>query len=147
MKKNTEILKSFLIFWSTMNINEKCVVILRCYKFYVVFFIEETWSTRAILSDYYNREIWPSTTSFELQSFGAIHIPPFSTGDIILPVLHIELGLFKQFVKWMDKTTVVFEKIISFFQDCHEKQFKMAYLSVRNRSSFFNFFLPRKNLL
>ena len=54
--------------------------------------------------DRYNKEVWPSRTLFELQSFGVIHIPLISTDDIILPVLHIKLGLFKQFVKWMDKT-------------------------------------------
>ena len=66
-------------------------------------------------SDRYNKEVWPSRTSFELQSFGVIRTPLISPDDIILPVLHIKLGLFKQFVKWMDKTTKAFEKIISFF--------------------------------
>jgi hypothetical protein len=51
----------------------------------------------------YSRKIWPLRTNYEPGVKNVKNEPLVSPGKIILPALHIELGLFKNFVKALEK--------------------------------------------
>jgi len=66
------------------------------------------WDSRAIQQHYKVRD-WPTRTSLTLGSQNVIHVSLVNPSKILIPPLHIKLGLIKQFVKALDKTGKCFE--------------------------------------
>lgn len=65
------------------------------------------WDSRET-SQHYVRKNWPRRTTFRLGDKNVLNIPLVDPNNIILPPLHIKLGLMKQFVKALDKTGPAF---------------------------------------
>jgi hypothetical protein len=70
------------------------------YTKYCCFLCE--WDSRA-RSDHYRKKIWPPRESFEPGKKNVTSAPLVAPEKILLPPLHIKLGLMKNFVKAMDK--------------------------------------------
>ena len=51
---------------------------------------------------HYSTTKWPSRTNFNPEKFNVQYIPLVEPSKVFLPLLHIKLGLFKNFVKPMD---------------------------------------------
>lgn len=60
------------------------------------------WDSRDTKQHYIKRE-WPVRESYEAGKHNVKHVPLVDPSDVILPPLHIKLGLMKNFVKAMDK--------------------------------------------
>ena len=56
-----------------------------------------TWDSR-MKSEHYTRRTWPPQETYKLGSHNVIHEPFVEKEKIILPNLHIKLGITKQFV-------------------------------------------------
>ena len=56
------------------------------------------WDSRAD-SDHYVKKVWPARNTFVPGELNVEHAPLVDQGKIILPPLHIKLGLVKNFVK------------------------------------------------
>ena len=63
----------------------------------------------------YEKHTWPRRESFFMNVNCVINEPLIEAVKIILPTLHIKLGLFKQFVKTCDVDSVAFSKIVDAF--------------------------------
>ena len=58
---------------------------------------------------------WPERESFEVGQFGVINDKLIEITNVVLPVLHIKLGLFKQFVKSLDENSTAMSFLESMF--------------------------------
>jgi hypothetical protein len=61
------------------------------------------WDSRA-KKEHWRRKVWPSRKNMSVGQANIIHEPLISRENIILPPLHIKLGLIKQFLKALDKS-------------------------------------------
>ena len=57
---------------------------------------------------HYVRKLWPKRESFDVDRKNVLHRPLVDSAKVYLPPLHIKLGLMKNFVKAMDKTSAAF---------------------------------------
>lgn len=58
---------------------------------------------------------WPLRDDFVVGEHSVQNEPLINSEDIILPALHLKLGLVKQFVKYMNKNSPAFEAIVEMF--------------------------------
>lgn len=65
------------------------------------------WDSRDRANHYKNKE-WPTRSSFAPGTCNIIHESLVNPSKILIPPLHIKLGLMKQFVKALDKTKQCF---------------------------------------
>jgi hypothetical protein len=65
------------------------------------------WDSRANTSHYKRRD-WPSRQSLEPGIKNIQHLPLVETSNILLPPLHIKLGVMKNFVKALDQKRPAF---------------------------------------
>jgi hypothetical protein len=72
------------------------------------------WDSRA-RGEHWTRREWPSRQELTVGSKNVIRKPLVSREKILLPPLHIKLGLMKQFVKALDKTGACFKHITTVF--------------------------------
>lgn len=72
------------------------------------------WDSRARQQHYKVRD-WPTRTSLTPGSLNVIHESLVDPSKILIPPLHIKLGLMKQFVKALDKTGKCFEYLQMIF--------------------------------
>lgn len=72
------------------------------------------WDSRA-RSDHYTKRTWPSRKQIVVGSDNIAHEALVEKENIILPPLHIKLGLFKNFVKALDKEGEAFEYLTTIF--------------------------------
>lgn len=79
---------------------------------YPCYFCE--WDSRASSKHYIQRDWNPRTTAVVGEK-NSINIPLVNPTDIILPPLHIKLGLIKQFVKALDKNGPTFKYLEQVF--------------------------------
>ena len=66
------------------------------------------WDSRA-RSDHYTGKQWLERSIIQPGQHNVTHLPLIPQEKIILPPLHIKLGLFKQFVKAVSKESSAFE--------------------------------------
>lgn len=66
------------------------------------------WDSRA-KAEHYTRSTWPARDSLTPGSHNVIHYPLVKKENVILPPLHIKLGLMKQFVKALKHDKPVFQ--------------------------------------
>lgn len=64
----------------------------------------------------YEQFLWPYRSTPIPGEFNVVHRPLISSENVILPILHIKLGIFKQFAKYIDHTGEAFQRIVHFFQ-------------------------------
>ena len=72
------------------------------------------WDSRAC-SKHYKKEHYPMRLEIEAGQHNDINVPLIPANKIILPFLHIKLGLFKKFVKALDKESEVFNLLRTCF--------------------------------
>jgi hypothetical protein len=72
------------------------------------------WDSRANTSHYKRRD-WPSRQSKKPGTKNVQHLPLVESSNILLPLLHIKLGLMKNFVKAMDQTRSAFRYLAEKF--------------------------------
>ena len=72
------------------------------------------WDSRDVRQHYVKKE-WPTRNNEEIGFFNVKYETLVSKYKILLPPLHIKLGLIKQFVKALDKDGVTFIKLQSMF--------------------------------
>jgi len=72
------------------------------------------WDSRARHQHYKVRD-WPTRTSLTPGSLNVIHESLVDPSKILIPPLHIKLGLMKQFIKALDKTSKCFEYLQMIF--------------------------------
>lgn len=78
---------------------------------YPCYFCE--WNSRATDQHYIQKD-WVPRTAFVVGEKNSINIPLVNPTNIILPPLHIKLGLIKQFVKALDKNGSTFKYLEKF---------------------------------
>lgn len=72
------------------------------------------------LYDNYNKDRhlikhWPLRKCFVIGQHNVENEPLIRSESIVLPILHIKLGLVKQFVKYLDKKSDAFDAIVEIF--------------------------------
>jgi hypothetical protein len=72
------------------------------------------WDSRDRIS-HYQRRHWPSRTEFTVGQKNVKWAPLIEPGKVLLPPLHIQLGLFKQFVKALNKESAAFKYLQGLF--------------------------------
>lgn len=72
----------------------------------------------------YGKKIWESRAYGELGEYNIIHPPLVPTEQILLPPLHIKLGVVKNFVKTLNKNGSAFEFLKSIFPKLSEAKIK-----------------------
>lgn len=85
------------------------------------------WDSRAY-SEHYVQKEWVRRVTFKVGEKNVLNIPLVDPSDIILPPLHIKLGLIKQFVKALDKKGKTFTYLRNIFPkltDAKVKEGKM----------------------
>jgi hypothetical protein len=75
-------------------------------------------------TSHYKRRDWPSRQSLELGTKNVQHLLLVESSNILLPPLHIKLGLMKKFVKAMDQTGPVFRCLTEKFPGINAAKFK-----------------------
>ena len=81
------------------------------------------WDSRA-KSEHWTRKDWPPRKAVVPGSMNVINTPLVPRDRIILPPLHINLGLMKQYVKALDKDGVRFEYISKKFPNLSSEKLK-----------------------
>jgi len=82
--------------------------------------------------NHYTKNCWPSRTT-RLPGKESIQYEPLvSPEDILLPPLHIKLGIFKQFFKALDKQGEPLNIMKQIFSDYRRVKFKKGYLLGRS---------------
>jgi len=74
--------------------------------------------------NHYVKKNWPSRTSLTPGSRNVIHKSLVDTSKILLPSLHIKLGLMKQFVKALDKSGYCFAYLVRKFPKLSDAKLK-----------------------
>ena len=72
------------------------------------------WDSRA-KDDHWKKKIWPARENLIVGEYNIVNGPLVEREKIILPPLHIKLGLIKQFVKALNKEGNCFEYICKLF--------------------------------
>lgn len=81
------------------------------------------WDSRA-KNEHWGRKHWPSRINMTVGKANIVHEPLISREKIILPPLHIKLGLMKQFVKALDKNGDCFKYICQSFPGLSTEKLK-----------------------
>ena len=81
------------------------------------------WNSRA-RSKHYKKKHWPVRRDIEPGQHNVIALPLVPQEKIILPPLHIKLGLFKQFVKALNKDSPVFNFLQAAFPNLSKAKIK-----------------------
>lgn len=81
------------------------------------------WDSRA-RKEHYVQKDWPKRTSLTLGKENVKCVPLVDKDQIILPPLHIKLGLFKNFVKALEKNGPAFEYLKSVFPNISDVKIK-----------------------
>ena len=82
-----------------------------------------SWSSRA-KEDHYKKKDWPVRDEYIPGKMNIKHTCLIPPQKIILPPLHIKLGLVKNVVKALDKTSVAFKQLCSTFPGLSEAKLK-----------------------
>ena len=85
------------------------------------------WDSR-MKSEHYMRKCWPQRETFEVGSHNVIHEPLVDKEKIILPNLHIKLGIIKQFVKALDHDKPAFQYLQTKFPKISDAKIKEGIL-------------------
>lgn len=72
------------------------------------------WNSRA-RDEHYLRKVWPERTAFIPGASNVTNVPLVPTEKILLPPLHIKLGLIKQLVKALDRDRPAFKFLLQKF--------------------------------
>ena len=78
--------------------------------------------------DYYVNKVWPKWTSLTPGEKNVLIPPLVLLEKIYLPPLHIKLGLTKNFVKGMDKTSRGFQYVRNTFPNVSDAKTRRVYL-------------------
>lgn len=81
------------------------------------------WDSRA-RDLHYVKKHWPSRVSFQPGTKNVKYVPLVSSCKILLPPLHIKLGLMKQFVKTMNRDEPAFQYLTTKFSRLSEAKIK-----------------------
>lgn len=81
------------------------------------------WDSRA-RTEHYVRKHWPVRDEIEQGKYNIKHKPLLQSDKIHLPPLHIKLGLFKQFVKALDKDSLAFAYLAEKFPSLSQAKIK-----------------------
>lgn len=84
---------------------------------------------------HYQRKEWPARSEFSVGSHNIKHEPLVDPNKILLPPLHIKLGLMKQCVTTLDKESAAFKysKAVS----CQRQKLKLVFsLDLRSKTSY-----------
>lgn len=81
------------------------------------------WDSRAD-SKHYSTKVWPSRESFEPGEANVLEVPLVNPKKIILPPLHIKLGLVKNFVKKLDNDGKAFQHLRNKFPKMSDAKVK-----------------------
>lgn len=81
------------------------------------------WDSRA-RNQHYIRQDWPERTNFTIGVANVKYKPLVDQEQIILPPLHIKLGLFKNFVKALQKDGPAFQYLKSIFPNLSDAKIK-----------------------
>lgn len=81
------------------------------------------WDSRAKI-DHYNQKDWPIRCDYEAGWYNIKQTPLVDSKDVILPPLHIKLGLIKNFVKALDSTGEAFQCLTRIFPKISEAKLK-----------------------
>src|ERR1043165_8429011 len=81
------------------------------------------WDSRA-RSEHYKRKVWPSRKSLDPGTKSVQHSPLVDPKKILLPPLHIKLGLVKNFVKAMNRDGEAFKYLKEKFPRLSEAKIK-----------------------
>lgn len=81
------------------------------------------WDSRAD-NMHYTKKVWPERTEFVPGSYSVKQEPLIDIKKILLPPLHIKLGLMKNFVKALDKDGKAFKYLEDKFPDISEAKLK-----------------------
>ncbi|MGH0118403.1 UNVERIFIED_CONTAM: hypothetical protein FKN15_023339 [Acipenser sinensis] len=71
----------------------------------------DSWDTKA----HYHRRDWPQRTEFFVGRNNVKWEPLVDPRNVLMPPLHIKLGLMKQFVRALDKESAAFKYLQDFF--------------------------------
>lgn len=93
---------------------------------------------------HFKRRKWPRRTSLEPGSKNIVCIPLFTPNLIILPSLHIKLGLMKNFIKAVDHSAAAFLISETSFYVQVRPKLKRAYSLVHRLSSSSRIYTSRK---
>lgn len=83
------------------------------------------WNSRSD-NEHYTRVNWPPRTEFITGSYNVKKRPLVSQDSIILPPLHIKLGLMKNFVKALDRESEAFAYVRNFFPRISTEKIKQG---------------------
>ena len=81
------------------------------------------WDSRDTVA-HYNRRNWPQRTEFTIGKNNVKWEPLIDPKKVLLPPLHIKLGLMKQFVTALDKESAAFKYLLDFFPKLSEAKVK-----------------------
>ena len=73
---------------------------------------------------HYNKRNWPSRSSYGIETHNVKHTPLVKPKKVILPPLHIKLGLIKQFAKKLNPESDAFKHIQELFPKLSEAKVK-----------------------
>ena len=73
---------------------------------------------------YYYKRNWPPRSSYDIETHSIKHTPLVEPKKVILPPLHIKLGLIKQFVKKLNPESDAFKHIQELFPKLSEAKVK-----------------------
>ncbi|ESO12521.1 hypothetical protein HELRODRAFT_159075 [Helobdella robusta] len=90
------------------------------------------WNNRDKVA-HYTKKIWPIRDRMEPGHKNVLHEPLVLKKDIILPPLHIKLGLIKNFVKALDKTSDAFTYLRSMFPRISDAKIKGIFVGPQIR--------------
>ena len=81
------------------------------------------WGSRAT-SEHYRRKNWEQRTEFVVGSRNVMWEPLVDPRNVLMPPLHIKLGLMKQFVKALNQKSDAFNYLLEFFPKLSEAKIK-----------------------
>ena len=81
------------------------------------------WDSRA-RAEHYVRKHWPTSDEIEQGKHNIKHKPLLQSDRVQLPPLHIKHGLFKQFVKALDKDSFAFAYLAEKFPSLSQAKIK-----------------------
>ena len=73
---------------------------------------------------HYQKQVWPKREEFVVREKNVKNIPLINPKKVLLPPLHIKLGLIKQFVKVLDKDSAAFKYLQNLFPKLSEAKVK-----------------------
>ena len=76
------------------------------------------------MKSHYVQKLWPKCESFNVGQKNVAHASLVNPDKVYLPPFHIKLGLMKNFVKAMDKTSAAFQHLKAKFPKINEAKHK-----------------------